>query len=413
MINRDPGQRVIVMTGYATLESAIVALNLGAYAFITKPFNMDVVKAFINQAIRQYELAYKKREADAEIKRLKEYNDNILTSLPYAIIIFDQQRQVEYVNAVYLKDFNQQWKDVIGRNLFDVLPFTDLQKEKIKHDVENFLSEGSINPQDLKIDNRTFGYRFYFVFKGEHEQQKTGLIMRDITAEHQLQQQLMQSEKLAGIGTMAMGIAHEINNPLFGIMGMAEAILDENDRELILEYTNDIIRYSKSAAAIVKGLTIYSRSTESGDICLIDVNHSLDEAVKIAKHSTTFDSIETVRHYTAQSKVLINSGELQQVFVNIIQNAAQAMEGKGLLTLSTQDSDDIIIVTISDTGPGIPQEHLGKVFNPFYTTKDPGSGTGLGLYIIYRIIQKYNGTISIDSEKGKGATFIVTLPQGE
>lgn len=418
IIESNPEQRVIVITGYATLENAIVALNQGAHAYITKPFNMETIKATIKQAIQQHELAAKKKEADEEVRRLKEYNENILASLPYAIvifsvIIFDQSRKVEYANQVFLKDFNLERETVIGRNLLEVLPFSDSQKERIKKDLESFLSGKAIDPQEVKIDHRTFGYRLFYVSKGTDEAQKTGLIMRDMTLEKKLQQQLIQSEKLAGIGTMAMGIAHELNNPLFGIMGMAEAIFDEDDLKLVKEYAKDIIKYSKTTAAIVRGLTIYSRSTEAGDMGLMDVNDKLNDAIKMVRHSVDFDGIEVINDYKADKKVMINSGELQQVFVNIIHNAAQAMDGGGRLLLSTKTDDDSIAVKISDSGPGIPKEHIGKIFDPFFTTKDPDQGTGLGLTIVYRIVQKYNGSISVESEEGKGATFMIKFPIGE
>lgn len=106
----------------------------------------------------------------------------------------------------------------------------------------------------------------------------------------------------------------------------------------------------------------------------------------------------------------MNPGELQQVFVNIINNAVQAMQGKGKLTLSTGSTGGSVVVRISDTGPGISKEHLGKIFDPFFTTKEIGMGTGLGLNIAYRIVTKYMGKIEVESEEGKGATFIIKLP---
>jgi len=415
IIEFNPEQKVIVITGYATLENAIITLNRGAHAYITKPFNMDLVKVTIKQAIQQHELAIKKKETEEEIRRVKEYNENILASLPYAIIIFsdmifDHSRKVEYVNPVFLKDFNLQKETVIEKNLLNVLPFSNSQKERIKNDVEDFLSGKALDPQEVKIDHRTFGYRLFYVSKNSDEAQKIGLIMRDITVEKQLQQQLIQSEKLAGIGTMATGIAHEINNPLFGIMGMAEAIQDEQDPILIKEYAKDIIKYSKTVSSIVKGLTIYSRSTQAGDIGLMDVNEKLDDAIKIVRHSVEFDDIEIIKNYKAEKKVMINSGELQQVFVNIIHNAAQAMNGRGRLLLSTRTDDDYIAVRICDNGPGIPKEHIGRIFDPFFTTKDSDHGTGLGLTIVYGILQKYNGSVGVESEEGKGVTFTIKFP---
>lgn len=413
LVQLDPGQRVIVATGYATVENAIKALNQGAYAYITKPLNIEELKALINQAMAQRELAAQKKEVEEEVRRLKEYNENILTSLPDGTIIFDQSLTVEYVNAVYLQDFQLQWDEAIGKNLFEVLPFTHQQIHKIELDIERFLSGKAIDPQEIQIDQRSFDYRLFYVLRGILASQKIGLVIRDMTAEKKLQQQLIQSEKLAGIGTMAAGIAHEMNNPLFGIMGMAEAILDEEDPKLIKEYSEDIIKYSQSVTGIVKGLTLYSRSTEAGDLGLIDVNDKLDDAIKIVRHSLEFDGIHVRKEYKTEKKVMINSGEIQQVFVNIIHNAAQAMDGKGRLELLTRTSGNSVLVRISDDGPGIQKEHIGKIFDPFFTSKGPDKGTGLGLNIVYRIVQKYDGNIIAESEEGKGASFTITFPIGD
>lgn len=410
LLSLDAGGRIIVITGFATTENAIRALNEGASYYITKPFDIDELKALVRKAIAQSQLATEKKIAETEIIRLKEYNENILASLPYALIIFDRSLKIEYVNSVYLRDFSLKREMVIGKNLFETLALIAYQTEIIQKDVDNFLSGTPQESRKIKIDDRMFGYHLFYVLKGASEVQKTGLIMRDITSEIKVQQQLIQSEKLAGIGTMASGIAHEVNNPLFGVMGMAEAILDEEDPHLIKEYARDIVNYSKQAAAVVKGLNIYARSTQAGDFKLIDVNENLDEALKIVRHSIELDRIDIAKDYKANEKILINSGELQQVFGNIIRNAAQAMNGKGRLEISTRNNEDSVLIKISDSGPGIPKAHLGKIFDPFFTTKDPGKGTGLGLNIVHRIVRNYDGMVEVESEEGKGATFTIKFP---
>ena len=402
----------IIVSGSVGEDIAVAAMKTGVHDYLMKG-NLARLNPAIARELREAANRRTRRKAEQTLRETEEYNKNILMSLPYAIMIFDHSRKVQYVNPVYLKDFNLREEAVIGKDLFEVLPFPSAQKERIRKDVESFLSGKPIDPQEVKINKRTFKYRLFYLLKDMAEAHKCGLIIRDVTAEKKLQQHLTQSEKLAGIGTMAAGIAHEINNPLFGIMGMAEAILDEEDPPLIKEYAKDIIKHSKNMSAIVKGLTMYSRSTEAEDTELIDLNEKLDDAIKLVRHSLEFDGIEVTKDYKAHKRIMIHSGELQQVFVNIIHNAAQAMNGTGRLLLTTKTDGDAVVIQTSDSGPGIPEDQIGRIFDPFFTTKDPGKGTGLGLNIVYRIVQKYNGKIGVESKEGKGATFTITFPNGE
>lgn len=225
-----------------------------------------------------------------------------------------------------------------------------------------------------------------------------------------LEHQLLQSEKLAGIGILASGIAHEINNPLFGIMGMAEAILEEENLKLIKEHTKDIIKYSVEAAEIVRDLAGYVQTAEAGDFGPLNINEKLNDTIKIARHSTKFGDVKIITDYRPIPSIKANSSEIQQVFLNLINNAVQSMNGKGRLILSTMPSEDYVEIKVIDNGHGIPKGHINKIFDPFFTTKEVGKGTGLGLNIVHRIIIKYKGSIEVESEEGKGTTFTVRFP---
>ena len=225
-----------------------------------------------------------------------------------------------------------------------------------------------------------------------------------------LEHQLLQSEKLAGIGILASGIAHEINNPLCGIRGMAETILEEENMETIKEYTNIIIKYSDMAAEIVRGLIGYVRTSEANDFESVNINEKLNDVIKIFKHSTKFEDVEIITDYQTIPLIRANSGEIQQVFVNLINNAVQAMNRKGRLVFSTMTSGDYVEIKVMDNGPGIPKGHINKIFDPFFTTKEVGKGKGLGLNIVHRIVTKYYGSIEVESEEGKGTTFTVRFP---
>ncbi len=236
--------------------------------------------------------------------------------------------------------------------------------------------------------------------------------VKDITEEQRLQEQLIQSEKLAGIGILASGVAHEINNPLSGIIGMAEIALEEENPIKSRDYLKDILVCSHRIGEIVNGLRSYSRTAKKGDMGVIDLHDVLDTSLKMVQLATKNIPVEVVKRYLAVDKIKANPGEIQQVFTNLITNAFQAMNGKkGSLILSTRSLKDFVEVQVSDSGVGIPHSHLNKIFDPFFTTKKLGEGTGLGLNIVYRIVTKYEGTIEVESTEGVGTTFAIKFPK--
>ncbi len=236
-------------------------------------------------------------------------------------------------------------------------------------------------------------------------------IGKDISEEKRLQFKLMQAEKLVGIGTLATGIAHEINNPLAGVLGMAEAIRDEADINLIKEHSADIIKYATDAANIVKELSAYSRAATETSKTLFDMSEVMARALKMARHSISLSPIEVVEDLGKNCHIMGNEGEFQQIFVNLILNAVQAMDGSGRLRLRCYKDKHHIKAEVSDTGPGIPPEYVNHIYDPFFTTKPIGLGTGLGLYVTYGIVSKHGGTIDVETAPGAGAAFLLTLPE--
>ena len=178
------------------------------------------------------------------------------------------------------------------------------------------------------------------------------------------------------------------------------------------EYGRDIVKYSKQIGDIVKNLSGYVRPSGDHELEPVDVNEKLIEAVAMARRSLLGDHVEIDKELLPGPAVSAKPEEIQQVFFNIIRNGMQAMNGKGVLQITSRPDGDAVCVRIRDRGPGIPSEHLGKIFDPFFTTKDPDQGEGLGLYIVQQIVKKYAGTISVDSRPGEGTTFTIRLPVG-
>ena len=225
------------------------------------------------------------------------------------------------------------------------------------------------------------------------------------------QQQIIQSEKLASIGRLSAGIAHEINNPLTGVLTFAHLLKQkEHNSEKDLEDIDIIIRETTRVCEIVRGLLDFARQTpaQKGDI---NVNDILQQILKLIRRQKEFMNVAIEENYSNNIPIINgDKNQLQQVFLNILLNAGEAISKSGKITISTSSNENHILITIEDTGCGIKKEDLNKIFDPFYTSKPPGKGTGLGLSISYGIIQQHGGDIECESEPGKGTVFNILLP---
>lgn len=247
-------------------------------------------------------------------------------------------------------------------------------------------------------------------------QRKNGELEQALDETRALQAELIQSEKLAGIGTLAAGIAHEISSPLFGIMGLGEAIADEPDMALVHAYGKEIVEYCRTIRDIVVELSSYSRSAAGEYHTTVELARVIQDALRLVERSAPVADVRFVTDLGAELYLNARNNEVQQVFVNLIKNAAEAVSerypgGGGEVTIATGRGDGGLWATVSDNGPGIAEDKLKLIFDPFYTTKPPGKGTGLGLNIVYRIITKYRGTIQVQSRPDTGTTFEVRFPQ--
>ena len=237
-----------------------------------------------------------------------------------------------------------------------------------------------------------------------------------IKVERQLkltQKHLAKSEKMASLGQLAAGVAHEINNPLTGVLFYASLLLERSDLDDDAKQDlNYIIEDANRCKNIVKSLLVYSRSTDSNKR-IVQINEIVDQSLKLIRDQKKFRNIQ-IRRYLSQEMMLINAdtSKLNQVIINLVINAADAMKGSGRITLhSYKDKPHKkIFLEVKDTGEGIPRENLSKIFDPFFTTKEVGKSTGLGLSIVYGIIEEHGGRISVKETGAKGTTFILEFP---
>jgi signal transduction histidine kinase len=228
-----------------------------------------------------------------------------------------------------------------------------------------------------------------------------------------MEKQLQRADKLASLGQISAGIAHEINNPLGVILGYSQLIKRSQPKEG-QEYQDlqTIERQARNCKRIVEDLLKFARAAESKKAS-IDVNHCLREVVALLGHQFELDKIHVETRYDSDLPVIEGDGEkMKQVFMNLLMNARQAISGEGFITVSTHlvHEDGLIRIAIADDGCGIPQEMTERIFDPFFTTKPVGEGTGLGLSVSYGIIQDHGGWIEVSSREGHGSTFTIVLP---
>jgi two-component system NtrC family sensor kinase len=235
----------------------------------------------------------------------------------------------------------------------------------------------------------------------------------DISEERDKQEKLYLTDRLASVGEMASGIAHELNNPLTSVIGLSEVLATEEIPENVKEDVATIRSEARRAAVIVQNMLSFARK-HAPRKQLSNINRIIEDVLKLRAYEHRVTGIRVEKELEAGlPETLVDYFQIQQAFINVVLNAEQAMaekKGQGVLKITTRQAEGMIKVTITDNGPGIEPQNLKRIFDPFFTTKEVGKGTGLGLSICYGIISAHRGRIYAESEPGKGATFIVELP---
>ncbi len=325
---------------------------------------------------------------------------------PTAMIISDEQDSILSVNAAATQMLAYSFDELRGHDsalLFS--PTTDFKKIVEARNQGAFKGEALLKQ---KNGNEIWAYITNTAIKNHAGEIEAHILMAvDITEIKKLHLLLLRAEKMSGIGILASGIANELNNPLYAIMGMAENIISESDVEHIYEYAHVIIENAKDAAAIVKDLAGYSHASRVETASTIDINAIAKNSVSMLQRMGKLARVHVELSLADLRTINANANEIQIVLLNLITNAIDAMPEGGVLTIVTRQCDFFAELKISDTGKGIPRSDLSEIFSPFFTTKPVGEGTGLGLFVAYRIVSKYKGTIDCDSVLGSGTTFTV------
>lgn len=263
-----------------------------------------------------------------------------------------------------------------------------------------------------KIEEREFEAYAYPLGAGGSPDSAV-LYYRDVTEERRLQREVIQQEKMAAIGMLAGGVAHEINNPIGGILAFTQLMKrDANDNKALMDDLEEIEKAAIRCKKIVSDLLDFSRVTREGDRVEVDINVLLEKVFPFLQREMRSFNVELeFRGDPNLPQVVGHADRLQQVFINLMTNACHAMPKGGVLTVETsRGAGGVVLVKVRDTGEGIPKDLCERIFDPFFTTKEPGKGTGLGLSISYRIVREHGGEITCDSVGEGGAEFTVRLP---
>jgi PAS domain S-box-containing protein len=355
------------------------------------------------------------REALNMISRShKEWQDTF-DSITDMIAIIDREFKIVKANRAFSGHYGLHPKDMIGRHCHEFVheskvPIPGCPHRKTIVERRAFSEEVPDKKHNKIFQTTTFPY-----FSPDGDIVGSIHVSRDITDEKEREMRLIVSERLAALGQMASGIAHEINNPLASIAGCSEGLLSrikkgQCDYKLFETYLNIIQEEIFRCKSITTAMLSFVRKT-TYEKKSVNINEMLDRTLEIIGFQGRLKSVSIQKAYQAELlSVQANEGELRQVFLAVITNALDAMADKGTLTLQSEITGNKAFVQIGDSGPGIPKENLPRIFEPFYTTKSEKGGTGLGLSIARKIIQNHNGTIEAISEPGKGSNFVIALP---
>jgi len=359
-----------------------------------------------------------------ELGRMREFNENILESLDDGLVVFDADERIVRWNRALEGFYGMPRTAAIGKQLADVFdrPFVDaLRAARRENPYGATLYRVPITRHSTSTGSDDQSLRLLVNATAVPLQGQAGaghvagtiLLVEDITDHVHLEEQLQISEKMASIGLLAAGVAHEVNTPLTGISSFTQMLLDGADpgdpKTVLLE---KIEKQTFRAAKIVNGLLNLSRpGAGDNERAPVDVNAVITDVFSLLEHQFGVGKIKVRRDLSPEAVVVPGSEhQLQQVFLNLFLNARDAMPRGGWLSVATRIDGDSVVAEVSDTGSGIPSEHLARIYDPFFTTKSIGRGTGLGLSITYGIVHEHQGTIRCDSAIGQGTRFTLTLP---
>lgn len=372
----------------------------------------DALQEFLLSIGQQIGLTIESLQNMQDLRQSSKLLQSVFDGISDPLILLASDGTLQMANQAFLERNKLSMDDAIGLSIDSVssgqqclfssqLQELDLQAKK-QQTKEVQLADGSI-----------FDISFYPILSRDHSVQAIVCLAKDVTTIKETEQRIQQTEKLVAVGQLAAGVAHEINNPLGVILCHTDIIKENNeDDEETLHDISIIERHTENCKRIVADLLDFSRGRESRiERQLASVNEIVEGVLSMVGQQ--FKKKQIRLNYNLDKTLphcSVDSRGIQQVLVNLIMNAVQAIEDRGKISISTRTKDNNVLIEIDDDGPGINKEVLDKIFDPFFSTKEQGKGTGLGLSVSYGIIHEHNGEIKVQSTPGHGARFTVIIP---
>ncbi len=389
------------------LLSGVLGPSISSLIFRDRTVLTQDEKIQISDSVRQIssslrfsrqELAEKNRQ----LALLKEFSENIIESIPLGVAMLDHTLRVKY--------WNTAMEEITGVDAGDAL---DTEADILLHCLEIDLFDPEIREGESickrnLLDEPQIILKVY-LSKLTGDQKGYVLVIEDITEKKKIEEELFRTTKHAGIGRLAAGVSHEIGNPLASISSLAQELLSEDISPFVSDSLTTINTHIDRIARIVRSLGNFARlhPRQKSPARLQDI---LENTLNLVKYDKNFKKINIQTEIQDMSVLKIDADQMQQVFLNFMLNARDAMPNGGDLTINIIQQDGYVEAIFSDTGPGIAHDNMDKIFDPFFTTKGPVKGTGLGLSICYSIIKDHGGTIDVESPKAGGTSFIIRIP---
>ncbi|MCC6745776.1 MAG: PAS domain S-box protein [Acidobacteria bacterium] len=377
---------------------------------------LRALSGYVAVAIDNSLLLQSEREKSEALAHLQQFSASIIESVNVGILVIDSSGIITTWNSALEEMLGIGRDEALGSSalqIFNEEMITTLRAVTgtaawVVGDVRHLYKFRTVRRDDRPI---VINLSLAPFEDTAHTLAGTLVVVEDVTDRLKLEDQLQQSDKLSSIGLLAAGVAHEVNTPLAGISSYTQMLLgqipDSDPKSRLLE---KVLLQTERASGIVNNLLNFSR-TSGSDFAALDLNRVLEDTLQLMEIQLHKSNVTIKRTYAEElPEAYGNASKLQQVFMNLILNARDAMASGGTLDIETETADHMLVVRIRDTGIGIAAENITKIYDPFYTTKSVGQGTGLGLAVSYGIVQEHAGRIFVDSQPGVGTTFTIKIP---
>jgi len=409
---KDKGFKYIFPCIYKDKVNGLIVLGSKANGELLTSEDEDLmiyISRNLSISIEISQLVLELSKKAEELERLKDFNENLLESINVGIVSFNLSKEIVWSNSCFSNIVKKKSKEIIGKKLEEVLP------ERFIKNVFDYFKSGfsqQFYKTFLRIGEAQLIVNVSLVnLKSNSEDSPVSiLIIEDITSQSQMEEKLLHAQRLSSIGLLAAGVAHEVNTPLTGIASYAQIlskeIKDKKAQDILKKIQEQAFRASKTISNL---LSLTKR--QSLPLILVDLHEVISESIKLLKPHFKGRNIKIIKEFENKKYFIKgNEAKLQELIINLMLNAKDAMPEGGNITIKTWQENKEVYFSITDEGLGIDPSIQDKIFDPFFTTKPPGQGTGLGLSLCYTIVQEHGGNISFYSQKNKGTTFIINFP---